>query len=68
MGRTQTHAAGGGLTQPPDAAEAAREAGLTYASDIEPGIRRAREGKGFVSDALMPPYSRAIDSGESIDC
>ncbi|MCU1371790.1 MAG: putative topoisomerase [Ilumatobacteraceae bacterium] len=28
-------------------AEAARAAGLTYVSDVEPGIRRLRAGKGF---------------------
>lgn len=66
MGRTQTHAAGGGLTQqPPDAAEAAREAGLTYASDIEPGIRRAREGKGFV---YTDPEGRVVRDPDTLDC
>ncbi len=64
MGRTQTHAAGGGLTQLPDAAEAAREAGLTYASDIEPGIRRAREGKGFV---YTDPEGRVVRDPDTLD-
>jgi DNA topoisomerase-1 len=48
VGRTRTHVARSGLTQAPDPAEAAQEAGLTYTSDLEPGIRRIRKGKGFV--------------------
>jgi len=48
MGRPGSHAAGRGLTRPPDGAEAARQAGLTYASDLEPGLRRSRKGRGFV--------------------
>lgn len=52
MGRTGIHAAGGGLTEPGQqgseaAHEAAQEAGLRYTSDLEPGIRRLRQGKGF---------------------
>ncbi|TMC64828.1 MAG: DNA topoisomerase IB [Chloroflexi bacterium] len=31
----------------PDPREAARQAGLRYASDADPGIRRVRRGKGF---------------------
>jgi len=61
MGRTQTHAAGGGLTQ---SAEAAREAGLTYASDIEPGIKRARKGKGFI---YIDPDGRVVRDRDSLD-
>lgn len=48
MGRARAHDAGGGLTQPPEGAETAREAGLIYTSDLEPGLRRSRKGKGFV--------------------
>jgi DNA topoisomerase I len=42
-------AADRGLTQGsrPDPAEAAQDAGLVYASDAEPGIRRIRRGPGF---------------------
>src|SRR5258708_36709242 len=47
MGRSWSDPTERGL--PPDsAAEAAQEAGLVYASDFEPGIRRVRKGKGFV--------------------
>jgi len=55
MGRAGSDAADGGLihrgpaasSQDPDAAEAAREAGLSYTTDAEPGIRRVRTGGQF---------------------
>jgi DNA topoisomerase-1 len=44
MGRSGNNTAERSLkVQPP----AAAEAGLVYASDVEPGIRRVRKGKGF---------------------
>ena len=39
-----------------EAIEAAREAGLRYSSDTEPGIRRSRQGKGF---RYLTPAGRA---------
>ena len=50
MGRAQVHAPDSGVadSQPPAAAEvAAHEAGLVYATDDEPGIRRVRKGRSF---------------------
>lgn len=55
MGRAGSDAADGGLkqggaagpVQDPEAAGAAREAGLSYTTDDEPGIGRVRKGKGF---------------------
>ncbi len=46
MERSRDHASERGLTSDP-AAEAAREAGLTYTTNGEPGIRRVRKGKRF---------------------
>src|SRR3984893_12371213 len=44
MGRSTNHTTERSLkVRPPEAAEA----GLVYASDVEPGIRRVRKGKGF---------------------
>ena len=69
MGRAWIHAAdgglsrGGGAAEPaarPDTAEAAREAGLTYTTDDEPGIRRVRSGKTFEYHA--PDGSRVRDA------
>ena len=34
-------------SEPPDARAVARDAGLRYASDDRPGIRRRRQGRGF---------------------
>jgi DNA topoisomerase-1 len=52
MGRTRGNAAGGGVgtpagAGPPEAVEAAHEAGLVYSTDDEPGIRRRRKGRSF---------------------
>ena len=44
VGRTRSDTTQRGLT-PDSAAEAAQEAGLVYASDFEPGIRRVRKGR-----------------------
>lgn len=44
MGRPRNHSPQRGLNA---GAEAAREAGLSYTSDEEPGIRRKRKGKSF---------------------
>ncbi|MDQ2942464.1 MAG: DNA topoisomerase IB, partial [Candidatus Dormibacteraeota bacterium] len=44
MGRSRSDTTERSLkVRPPEAAEA----GLVYASDFEPGIRRLRKGKGF---------------------
>jgi DNA topoisomerase I len=45
MEPARTNASDRRLNDP--AAEAAQEAGLVYTSDVEPGIRRVRRGKGF---------------------
>src|ERR1700674_1355857 len=47
MARSRSNTTERSLT-PDSAAEAAQEAGLVYASDFEPGIRRVRKGRGFV--------------------
>jgi DNA topoisomerase-1 len=47
MARSRSHTTARSLT-PDSAPEAAQEAGLVYASDFEPGIRRVRQGRGFV--------------------
>jgi len=52
MGRPRGNAAGRGVGAPaegapPVAVEAAREAGLVYSTDDEPGIRRRRRGRSF---------------------
>jgi DNA topoisomerase-1 len=48
VGRTRRVATARRLSPGSDAAEAAEEAGLRYTTDLEPGIRRVRRGKGFV--------------------
>jgi DNA topoisomerase-1 len=48
-------------TTPPPEAHAARDAGLRYVSDDEPGLRRRRAGKGF---AYLDAKGRAVrDAG-----
>ena len=48
MGRAPNHTSRRGLAVQSDpAAEAAQEAGLVYATDDEPGIRRVRKGRRF---------------------
>lgn len=64
MGRTRSDAAGGGLSRhPPDPAEAAQEAGLRYATDMEPGFRRVRRGKGFV---YLGPDGKPVRDPEAL--
>ena len=52
-----------GLT-PDSAAEAAQDAGLVYASDFEPGIRRARKGGGF---AYFDPHGKPVTDPATLD-
>ena len=48
VGRPRNNTANRRLIEAPNpAADAAEEAGLVYASDLEPGIRRVRKGKSF---------------------
>ena len=57
-----------GLTSPSDLTTAftdsAREAGLRYVSDQQPGIRRVRSGKGF--RYLGPTGKQVLDSGTQL--
>ncbi|MGH7765172.1 MAG: DNA topoisomerase IB [Candidatus Dormibacteraceae bacterium] len=64
MERTRAHVTRSGLTQPPDGAEDAQEAGLTYTSDVEPGIRRMRHGKAFV---YSDPGGKAVHDPATLD-
>src|SRR5438270_491056 len=57
--RTQVSAA-----HSPDDLERAHEAGLVYTTDDEPGLRRARKGKGFV---YLDPDGRLIRDGATLD-
>ncbi len=59
MERARDHATERGVA-PPEAAEAAREAGLRYTTDAEPGIRRVRRGKAF--DYIGPEGRRLRDA------
>ena len=52
-----------GLT-PDSAAEAAQDAGLVYASDFEPGIRRAHKGGGF---AYFDPHGKPVTDPATLD-
>jgi len=49
---------------PDTAAEAAQEAGLVYASDFEPGIRRVRKGSGFV---YLDPHGKRVTDRDTLD-
>src|SRR6202521_4822573 len=49
---------------PDSAAEAAQEAGLVYASDFEPGIRRVRKGRGF---AYFDPHGKRMTDRDTLD-
>ena len=61
MGRSRSHATERSLSALPDpAAEAAQEAGLVYATDDEPGIRRVRRGKHL--DYFGPDGKRVRDA------
>src|SRR2546421_682998 len=65
MGRSRSNPSHRGLAVVPDpAAEAAREAGLVYTTDDEPGLRRARKAKGFV---YLGPDGRLIRDAATLD-
>lgn len=49
---------------PDTAVEAAQDAGLVYASDFEPGIRRVRKGRGFV---YFDPRGKRVTDPETLD-
>jgi DNA topoisomerase-1 len=49
---------------PDPAVEAAQDAGLVYASDFEPGIRRARKGRGF---AYHDPQGKRVTDAATLD-
>jgi DNA topoisomerase-1 len=49
---------------PDPAVEAAQDAGLVYASDFEPGIRRVRKGRGFV---YFDPRGKRVTDPETLD-
>ena len=63
VGRTRSNTPERSLI-PDSAAEAAREAGLVYASDFEPGIRRVRKGKGF---AYFDPHGKRVTDSDTLD-
>ena len=63
MARSRSDTGTGSLT-PDTAAEAAQEAGLVYASDFEPGIRRVRKGRGFV---YFDPRGRRVTDPDTLD-
>lgn len=66
MGRTGVDPPERGLTQgvADPSVEAAREAGLVYATDLEPGIRRVRKGKGFT---YVDPHGKQVDDPATLD-
>jgi DNA topoisomerase-1 len=49
---------------PDPAVEAAQDAGLVYASDFEPGIRRVRKGRGFV---YFDPRGKRVTDPATLD-
>ena len=63
MERSGGHASERSLTSDP-AAEAAKEAGLTYTTDGEPGIRRVRKGKRF---DYIGPEAKVIRDAATLD-
>jgi DNA topoisomerase I len=53
------------VADPSDPArEAAHEAGLVYTSDVEPGLRRVRRGRGF---AYLEPGGRRVRDPATLD-
>ena len=66
MGRTGGDAAERGLTQrvADPSVEAAREAGLVYTTDLEPGFRRLRKGKGFT---YVDPQGKQVDDPATLE-
>src|ERR1700694_864053 len=63
MARSRSNTTERSLT-PDSAAEAAQEAGLVYASDFEPGIRRVRKGRGFV---YFDPHGKRMTDRDTLD-
>jgi DNA topoisomerase-1 len=63
MARSRSDTGTGSLTPDP-AVEAAQDAGLVYASDFEPGIRRVRKGRGFV---YFDPSGRRVTDADTLD-
>lgn len=63
MERSRGHAPDRGLNSD-TAAEAAQEAGLTYTTDAQPGIRRVRRGRRF---EYLGPDGKAIRDGVTLD-
>jgi DNA topoisomerase-1 len=63
MARSRSDTGTGSLTPDP-AVEAAQDAGLVYASDFEPGIRRVRKGRGFV---YFDPRGRRVTDPDTLD-
>jgi len=66
VGRTGGDAAERGLTQrvADPSVEAAREAGLVYTTDLEPGLRRLRKGKGFT---YVDPQGKQVDDPATLE-
>jgi DNA topoisomerase-1 len=63
MARSRSDTTDRSLTPDP-AVEAAQDAGLVYASDFEPGIRRVRKGRGF---AYFDPRGRRVTDPDTLD-
>jgi DNA topoisomerase-1 len=63
MARSRSDTTQRSLT-PDLAVEAAQDAGLVYASDFEPGIRRIRKGRGFV---YFDPRGRRVTDPDTLD-
>lgn len=61
MGRSGNNTTERGLkVRPPEAAEA----GLVYATDVEPGIRRVRKGKGFT---YLDPHGKRVTDPATLE-
>ncbi|GAC1513332.1 MAG: DNA topoisomerase IB [Candidatus Dormibacteraceae bacterium] len=63
VGRSRSTSTQRSLT-PDSAVQAAQEAGLVYASDFEPGIRRVRKGRGF---AYLDPHGKQVTDAGTLD-
>jgi DNA topoisomerase-1 len=65
VGRPRNNATQRSLTSAQDpAAEAAQEAGLVYTTDLEPGLRRLRKGKGFI---YLEPDGKQVRDRVTLD-
>ena len=65
VGRPPNDATQRSLTSARDpAAEAAQEAGLVYTTDLEPGLRRVRKGKGFI---YLEPDGKQVRDRVTLD-